>query len=119
MLRIYMKSKLHRLTLTGTELNYEGSIELDSALIEAADMAPWEKVQVLNLSNGARFETYIIPAPSDSGIVRLNGPAARLGTPGDLVIVVSYALMDKREAADYRPIVVYVDSKNRAVESTQ
>lgn len=119
MLRIYLKSKLHRLTLTGTELNYEGSIELDSALIEAADMAPYEKVQVLNLSNGARFETYIIPAPADSGIVRLNGPAARLGTTGDLVIVASYALMDSKEAKGYRPIVVQVDSENRVVERTQ
>jgi len=113
MRRTLFKSKLHGATLTGTELEYEGSISLDADLMEAADLLPSEKVQVLNVATGGRLETYVIEAPAGSGEVRLNGPAARLGEPGDRVIVVSYAEYGEREAREHRPTVVRVDGENR------
>lgn len=117
MRRTLFKSKIHRATLTGTDLDYEGSITLDRALMDAADLRPWEKVQVLNLSNGERLETYVIEAPGGSGRVELNGPAARLGLAGDRVIVVSYAEYDEEELAGHQPRVVHVDERNRPLES--
>lgn len=113
MRRILFKSKIHGATLTGTDLHYEGSIALDRELMEAADLLPAERVQVLNLATGARLETYVIEAPAGSGEVRLNGPAAREGQPGDQVIVVSYAEYEEEEAEDHRPLVVRVDGENR------
>jgi aspartate 1-decarboxylase len=113
MRRTLFKSKIHGATLTGTDLHYEGSIALDRDLMEAADLLPAERVQVLNLSTGSRLETYVIEAPAGSGDVRLNGPAAREGQPGDRVIVVSYADYDEAEARDHRPTVVRVDEDNR------
>lgn len=113
MRRTLFKSKIHGATLTGTDLHYEGSIALDRDLMEAADLLPAERVQVLNLSTGSRLETYVIEAPAGSGDVRLNGPAAREGQPGDRVIVVSYADYDEVEARDHRPTVVRVDEDNR------
>ena len=115
MRRTLFKSKIHRATVTGTDLDYEGSISLDRDLIEAADLLPSEKVQVLNLSTGDRLETYVIEAPPGSGEVRLNGPAARTALPGDRVIVVSYAEYDEEEARQHRPRVVRVDADNRPV----
>ncbi len=108
-----LKSKIHRATLTGTELDYEGSIAIDRALLEAADMVPGEQVHVLNLSNAARLVTYVIEAEAGSGTVLLNGPAARLGVAGDQVIVLSYCLVSDEEARSHRAKVVKVDEQNR------
>jgi aspartate 1-decarboxylase len=107
------RSKIHRATLTGTELDYEGSIAIDRTLIEAADLLPGEQVHVLNLSNAERLITYVIEAPAGSGIVMLNGPAARLGTIGDKVVILAYALVDDAEARTFKPKIVHVDEKNR------
>ena len=108
-----LKSKIHRATLTGTELDYEGSIAIDRTLLEAADMLPGEQVHVLNLSNAARLVTYIIEAEAGSGTVMLNGPAARLGAVGDQVIVLSYCQVSDEEARSHRAKVVQVDEQNR------
>ena len=110
-----LKSKIHRATLTGTELDYEGSIAIDRNLIEAAGFLPGEQVHVLNLSNAQRLITYVIEAPAGSGTMMLNGPAARLGAVGDLVVVLSYAIVDDAEARSLKPTIVHVDAKNRAV----
>ncbi len=107
------KSKLHRAVVTQADLNYVGSITIDEALMEAADIMPNEKVQVVNNNNGARFETYVIPGPRDSGIICLNGAAARLVQPGDTVIIISYAMMTREEARHFKPKVVLVDENNR------
>jgi aspartate 1-decarboxylase len=104
MKRSMLKSKIHRATLTGVDLNYEGSITIDKRLMELADILPGEEVHVLNCSNGSRCITYAIAAPPDSGTMLLNGPAARLGMPGDPVIVISYGEMDDREAAEFGPV---------------
>jgi aspartate 1-decarboxylase len=110
-----LKSKIHRATVTGADLNYEGSISIDRELLSAAGIMTYEKVQVVNLNNGARFETYIIEGKAGTGEVMLNGPAARLGQIGDLIIILSYAEMSADEAAHFRPGIVVVDSKNRPV----
>ena len=108
-----LKSKIHRAVLTGTELDYEGSITIDEDLLSRADMLPNEQVHVLNVSNGARFVTYVIKAPAGSGKVLLNGAAARLGAPGDRLIVLSYCLVDEEETERHEPRVVFVDEGNR------
>jgi len=108
-----LRSKIHRARLTGIDLNYEGSITIDRELLEAADMLPGEQVQVLNLNNGQRFITYVIEAPAGSGTVLLNGPAARLGMPGDLVIILAYCVVSEEEARRLRPKVIHVDEQNR------
>ena len=113
MLVTVLKSKIHRATVTQAELDYAGSLTLDPDLMEAADMLPFERVQVLNLNNGARFETYLIEGERGSGTVCLNGPAARLGHVGDLVIALTYVQMDAEEAKSFQPKVVHVDQKNR------
>ena len=113
MQRFMLRSKIHRATVTGTDLNYEGSIAIDRDLIEAADMLPGELVQVLNLNNGSRMATYVIEAPAGSGTILINGPAARLAVPGDLVIVLTYAAVDDDEARAMRPRVIQVDAQNR------
>jgi aspartate 1-decarboxylase len=106
------KGKLHRLTVTEADLYYEGSITLDVELMEAAHLLPYERVQVVNVNNGARLETYTIPAVAGSRTVCLNGPAARLCAPGDQVIVMAYADMTPEEAKSHRPRVVVVDEHN-------
>jgi len=116
MQRMMLKSKIHRATLTGTELDYEGSITVDQELLQRAGILPGEQVHVLNLNNGARLVTYAIVAPRGSGEVLLNGPAARLGATGDTVIILTYCLMDETEAAAHRPTVVHVDERNRPVD---
>lgn len=116
MQRFMLKSKIHRATLTGTDLDYEGSIAIDRTLIEAADLLPGEQVHVLNLNNGSRLITYVIEAPAGSGTMLLNGPAARLGLRGDIVVVLSYAAVDDRDAAGLKPRVVHVDQQNRIAE---
>jgi len=113
MKRLMLKSKIHRARLTGTELDYEGSITIDSTLLEAADMLPGEQVHVLNLNNGSRIVTYIIEAPAHSGTMLLNGPAARTGQAGDQVIVLSYCELSDEEARCFQPRVILVDDENR------
>lgn len=116
MLLHMFKSKIHRATVTEANLNYMGSITIDEALLEAAGILPNEKVQVVNKTNGARFETYVIKGPRDSGVICLNGAAARLVQPGDMVIIISYAMMDRNEAAVFKPTVVLVNSRNSITE---
>jgi len=111
--RFMLKSKIHRATLTGTELEYEGSIAIDRTLLEAADMLPGEQVQVLNLNTGARFITYIIEAEAGSGTMTLKGPAARLGVVGDKLLVLTYCAVSEEEARSLTPRVVHVDEQNR------
>jgi len=113
MMRNMMKSKIHRATVTEANLNYVGSITIDEALMEAADLWENEKVQVVNINNGARLETYVIPGPRGSGVICLNGAAARHAQPGDKVIIISYALMTEEEARAYRPRIVLMDEENR------
>lgn len=115
MILTMMKSKIHRATVTGCDLGYEGSITIDPALIEAAGMLPYEQVDVLNINNGARFTTYIIKGKKrGNGDMIINGAAARLVQKGDLVIVCTYAQMSEAEAKKYKPVVISVDAKNRA-----
>lgn len=115
MQRFMLKSKIHRATLTGTEIGYEGSISIDEDLIERADLLPGEQVHVLNVSTGDRIITYVIKAPAKSGTVMLNGPAARMGIPGDQLIIISYCLLDDAAIRGHRPVVIHVDGQNRPV----
>jgi aspartate 1-decarboxylase len=113
MQRHLMKSKIHRATITSTDLYYEGSLTVDEDLLDAADLLPHERVQVVNINNGARFTTYVIPGPRGSGVMQLNGAAARLGIRGDLVIVISYGVFTAVEAERHSPRIVLVDDHNR------
>ncbi len=106
-----LKSKLHRVTVTEANLNYIGSITIDEDLLDAANMIEFEKVQVVDINNGARLETYIIKGERGSGVICLNGPAAHLVAPGDIVIVMSYALMDFEEAKHFTPALVFPDTR--------
>lgn len=115
MQRIMKKSKIHTATITGLELYYEGSVTIDSTLLDQADMLPGEQVQVVNLNNGERFVTYTIAGERDSGVIELNGPAARLAAIGDQVIIISYGHYNEAEAKALEPIVLFVDENNRAV----
>jgi aspartate 1-decarboxylase len=115
MQRVMLKSKIHRATVTGSDLHYVGSITLDPELLEAADIREHEQVHVVDIDNGARFETYTIAGERGSGDVTINGAAARLVHDGDTVIVISYASYDAAELAGYEPRVVHVDSDNRIV----
>jgi len=114
-MRVMMKSKIHRATVTQADLHYVGSISIDSALMEAADLLEGEKVAIVDITNGARLETYVIPAPAGSGMIGINGAAARLVHEGDLVIIISYGMMDDAEARALKPRVVHVDGDNRIV----
>lgn len=116
MLRTILKSKLHRATVTEACLNYVGSITIDEDLMEAADIYTNEKVQVVNNNNGARLETYVIPGARGSGVICLNGAAARLVQPGDKVIIITYVAVDNEEAKQFTPTVVFVNDKNEIVE---
>ncbi|GAW92211.1 aspartate 1-decarboxylase [Calderihabitans maritimus] len=113
MFRNMMKSKIHRARVTGADLNYVGSITIDRALMEAADILPNEKVQIVNNNNGARFETYAIPGEANSGVICLNGAAARLVQPGDVVIIISYALIEEKELSQFQSKVVLLDENNK------
>jgi aspartate 1-decarboxylase len=111
-----MKSKIHRVTVTEANLNYIGSITIDEALLDAANLLPYEKVAVVNNNNGERFETYIIKGERHSGIICLNGAAARKVQPGDIIIIMSYAMMDFEEARTFQPTIIFPDtSTNRLV----
>jgi len=116
MMRTVLKSKIHRATITETELDYSGSLTLDPDLMQAADLVPGEKVLVVNFNNGARLETYIIVGEKGSRTVCLNGPAARLGMPGDLVTVMSFAIVDDAEVKQVKTRTVLVDEHNRVTE---
>ena len=116
MYRCMLKSKIHRAVLTDADLNYMGSITIDRDLLEAADILPYEKVQVVNNNNGARFETYAIEGEAGSGCVCLNGAAARLGQPGDILIILSYVQLDDQEARQHKPQVVFVDENNKIAQ---
>src|SRR5436305_10682612 len=113
MQRTMLKSKIHRATVTGCDLHYVGSITIDPDLLEAADILEFEQVAVVDVNNGARFETYTIAGERGSGEMKLNGAAARLVHRGDTIIVISYAAYDAREIPDYRPRVVHVDVDNQ------
>lgn len=114
MQRIMKKSKIHTATVTGLELYYEGSITIDSDLLEKADILPGEQVQVVNLNNGNRLVTYAIAGERHSGVIELNGPAARLAAVGDRVIIITYGHYDDADAKTLEPLVVFVDEHNRA-----
>jgi len=107
-----MKSKIHRATVTQADLNYVGSLTVDTDLLEAADLQPYERVWVLNINTGDRFDTYVIEGEPGSGVICLNGAAARLGQPGDLVIIVAYCMMDAEEAKDWVGKAVLVNEHN-------
>lgn len=115
MLREFCKSKIHRATVTSADLNYPGSLTIDEILMEVADIISYEKVQILNVNNGERTETYVIPGKKNSGIICLNGPAARLGQVGDKIIIISYCLLDKTEIKSFHPKIIHVNSKNKIV----
>ncbi len=114
-----MRAKVHRATVTGVNLEYEGSMSLDTKLMDELDILPNEMVQVLNINTGARFETYVIPGLRNSGEVALNGAAARLAQPGDKIIAVFYAQMADSEARSHKPRVAIVDERNRTLEIRQ
>ena len=114
--RTMMKSKIHRATVTDANLNYVGSITVDRDLLDAADIRAYEQVVVLNINTGARFETYVIEGPAGGGDICLNGAAARLAQPGDLVIVITYAQYDDADLDGFVPNVVHVDADNRQVD---
>jgi len=113
--RTMLKSKIHRATVTEADLHYVGSVAIDRDLMDAADLLEGEKVAIADITNGARLETYVIPAPRGSGTITINGAAAHLVQAGDLVIVMNYAAMDDAEAKRWKPIVVHVDENNRVI----
>ncbi|MGA1862796.1 aspartate 1-decarboxylase [Deferribacter thermophilus] len=119
MKRIMFKSKIHRATVTDADLHYEGSITIDKELMDAAGILPYEKVDIYNITNGARFSTYTIEGRPGSGEICLNGAAARLVQPGDMVIIVSYGLYDEEELKDLKPVVIQVDEKNRIIRKEE
>jgi len=117
-MRTMLKSKIHRARVTEVNIDYEGSITIDRYLMEAADLLPFERVEVLNINNGARFSTYVIEGEADSGVIGLNGAAARLAVKGDIVIILSYCQIFDDEAMVTVPSLVYVDAENRIVRMT-
>jgi len=119
MLRTMCKGKIHRATVTQADLNYVGSITVDQDLLDAANIYPYEKVQVVNIHTGSRLETYAIAGARGSGVVCLNGAAARLTAPGDLVIIMSYGHYEEEEIRQLTPCLVFVDAENRLIEAKQ
>jgi aspartate 1-decarboxylase len=117
MLRTMMKSKIHRATVTQADLHYVGSITVDEDLLEAADILPGELVHIVDVNNGARLETYTISGARGSGVIGINGAAARLVQPGDVVILIAYAQLETAEARELEPSVVFVDADNRIVDT--
>src|SRR5437667_11378758 len=116
MRRIMCKSKIHRASVTEANLYYQGSLTVDSDLLEAADILPYERVQVVNVNNGERFETYTIPGPRRSGVICLNGAAARLGAVGDELIIITYGTYSEEELKSYRPTVVLLSKENKIID---
>ena len=119
MQRTMCKGKIHRATVTQANLNYMGSITIDQDLLDAADIYPYEKVQVVNVSNGSRLETYTIAGARGSGVICLNGAAARLTAEGDIVIIISYGQYDEQEIRSLEPRIVFVDEQNHITETKQ
>jgi aspartate 1-decarboxylase len=119
MYRTMLKSKIHRATVTQADLHYVGSVTVDEDLMDAADLLAGEQVAIVDVTNGARLETYVIPGPRGTGVIGINGAAAHLVHPGDLVILISYAQMDDATARAYRPRVVHVDRANSVIELGQ
>lgn len=117
MQRTMLKSKLHRATVTHSELHYEGSCAIDQTLLDAANIHEYEQIQIYNVTNGERFTTYAIRAARDSGIISVNGAAAHKANPGDLVIIATYAVYNELELARYAPELVYVDADNRIIDT--
>jgi aspartate 1-decarboxylase len=113
MQRIMKKSKIHTATITGLQLYYEGSVTIDKELLDRANILPGEQVQVVNINNGERFVSYTISGERNSGTIELNGPAARLAAIGDRIIIISYAMIDDQEAANFQPRVLFLDEQNR------
>jgi aspartate 1-decarboxylase len=113
MLRVMLRSKIHRAKITDANLEYDGSLTIDEALMEAAGILPYEQVMVSNLNNGERFETYVIPGKRESGTMCLNGPTARKGVIGDRIVIFCYESYNEEELRKYRPTVVVVDEKNK------
>lgn len=111
-----MKSKIHRATVTQADLDYVGSVTIDADLLDAAELLEGEQVAIVDNTNGARIETYVIPGPRGSGVIGINGAAAHLVHPGDMIIIMSYALMDDAEAKAMSPRVVHVDGANKVVK---
>jgi len=116
MQRVMLKSKIHRARITRCDLNYEGSITIDLALAEKANLKEFERVDVYNVTNGKRFSTYVLYGERNSGIIELNGAAARLGEIGDLVIIASYAVYDEEEIKNFKPVILLVDENNKIKE---
>jgi len=116
-MRIMLKSKIHRARVTEADIDYEGSISIDKRLMQAADILPYEQVQVLDINNGARFETYAIEAEPGSGEIGIQGAAARLVSVGDKVIILSYCQVEDEQAHNFAPKLVYVDDKNAITET--
>ena len=116
MQRIMMKSKIHRATVTQADLDYVGSVTLDQDLMDAADLLEGEQVAIVDITNGARIETYVIPGERGTGVIGINGAAAHLVHPQDLVIIISYAVVDDAEARALKPAIVHVDEKNRILK---
>lgn len=116
MIRTLLKSKIHRATVTHIDIDYEGSLGIDADLMRAADILPYELVQVYNISNGERFETYAIEETPGSGTIALKGAAARKGTPGDLIIIACYTTIDDQDLENFEPVVILVDEANQVKE---
>ena len=116
-MRTMCKSKIHRATVTDANLHYVGSITIDQTLMEAANLLPYEMVQIVNVNNGARFETYVIEGEVNSGTICLNGAAARMVAKGDLVIIIGYGIFDENELKGWEPAIVHVDGENRIVKN--
>ena len=110
-----MKAKIHRATITEADLHYEGSISIDEDLLDASGILPFEKVDVLNINNGKRFTTYVIATQRGSGVIKVNGAAARIVHKGDLIIVIAYCSLDVKEAKNFKPKVILVDEKNQVI----
>jgi aspartate 1-decarboxylase len=115
MKRKMMKSKIHRAVITETDMDYEGSLTIDETLLEAADIMPYEQVHVYNITNGERFSTYAIKGEKDTGVIGVNGAAAHKASLGDLVIIVTFALMEEEECRFFSPRIVFVDKNNKIV----
>ena len=115
-LRTVMNSKIHRATVTEADVNYIGSITIDEELIEAANISEWEKIEVLNITNGSRLETYVILGEKGSGEICINGAAAHLVNPGDLVILVTYKVIEEEEISEHVPTIIHVNGRNKIVD---
>ncbi len=112
-----LKAKLHRVTVTRSELGYEGSCAIDGNLLDLAGIREYEQIQIYNINNGERFTTYAIRADNGSGIISVNGAAARLACPGDVIIICAYVILEQKELANYKPVLVYVNDKNEVLRS--